>query len=296
MTMTTRYGRSELQRLADEYLDAMARRDPARLSLASTFRLTENGQELALGDGLWATASGRGRYRHYVLDPASGHAAFVGVLAENGKPVILAARLRFTDGRLAEAEMIVSREDVLSYRGGAQALDAMGAPAPVWTEAIGASARSTREDLVAVANAYFTALERNDGTRTAPFEPHCRRLDNGVYATQNPQLDPPGSAAFYALGPAEQLRLGYFVFVTEIRERRCPVVDEECGVVFSLPLLDHAGTIHEAHLTDGRAVPIGVVQPFSWQIAELFKVRGGRIAQIEVVLNKVPYRMPSNWA
>ncbi len=296
MTLDTQLGRGELQHRIDEYLDALVLRDPSRLVLAPSFRLTENGQALDLGDGLWATASGRGRYRHYVLDPQSGQAAFVGVLSENGRPVILAVRLRLEAGRIAEAEMIVSREDILAYRGGAQALEAMGEPAPIWNAPAPAAGRATREELVATAQAYFAALERSDGTRTAPFEPGCRRLDNGIFATQNPALDAPGAAPLYALGPAEQLRLGYFVFVTAIRERRCPVIDEERGVVFSLPLLDHAGTIHEARLTDGRVVPIRVVQPFSWQIAELFKVRAGRIAQIEVVLNKAPYRMGSNWA
>jgi hypothetical protein len=220
----------------------------------------------------------------------------VGVIWENGKAVILALRLRLADGAFAEAEMIVSREDILFYRGGTEALEAMGSPPGLWSEALAAHQRIGREQMIAIAERYFSALERNDGRRTAPFAPGCRRLDNGVYATQNASLDQPGAPPFYALGPAEQLRLGYFVFVTAIRERRCPVIDEECGVVFSLPLLDHAGTIHEAELTDGRIVPIRVVQPFSWQIAELFKIKDGQIAQIEVVLNKVPYRMRSHWA
>jgi glyceraldehyde-3-phosphate dehydrogenase/erythrose-4-phosphate dehydrogenase len=54
--------------------------------------------------------------------------------------------------------------------------------------------------------------------------------------------------------------------------------------------------VENGFLADGRTVPIGVVQPFSWQCAELFNVRSRRIAQIEVVLNRVPYRMPSNWS
>ena len=296
MTLKAPDGRGQLQQRIDEYLDALVARDPTRLSLAPAFRLTENGQELAIGDGLWATATRRGTYRHYVLDPETQQAAFVGVLWENGKAVILALRLRLAADALAEAEMIVSREDILFYRGGTEALEALGSPPPIWTEAPAATQRVGRAQMIAVANRYFDALERNDGSRTAPFAPGCRRLDNGVYATQNPSLDQAGAPPFYALGPAEQLRLGYFVFVTQIRERRCPVIDEECGVIFSLPLLDHDGTIHEARLTDGRIVPIRVVQPFSWQIAELFKITGGQIAQIEVVLNKVPYRMPSNWA
>lgn len=303
MTQNSPYDRSELRQCVDDYLAALVRRDPGALALAPSFRLTENGQELRPGDGLWATASGLGRYRHYVLDTASGQAGLVGVILENGKPVILALRLKAAERRLpgtaaalAEAEMIVAREDILFYRGGMQALEAMGGPAPVWCEPLAADERCARREMLEIADAYFSALERNDGTRAAPFAPGCRRLDNGVYATQNPAFDPPGSAPLYALGPAEQLKLGYFVFVTEIRERRCPVIDEHLGVVFSLPLLDHAGTVHEARLTDGRTVPINVTQPFSWQVAELFKIRRRQIAAIEVVLNKVPYRMRSQWS
>lgn len=287
--------RAELEEHLVEYLQAMVQRDPTRLSLAPGFRLTENGQTLQIGDGLWATADRLGQYQQRVLDPQSSQAGFVGVIGENGKQALLALRLRLTDAGLAEAEMIVSREDILFYRDGPASLEAMGAPLPVWTHRLAMQERSTREEMVGVAEAYFATLERNDGTRTAPFAPGCRRMDNGVYATQNATFDKPGEPAFYALGPGEQLALGYFVFVTEIRERRCPVIDEEYGVVFSLPFLDHAGTLHEARLTDGRVVPIGVRQPFTWQIAELFKIVRGRIAQIEVVLNRAPYRMPSSW-
>lgn len=302
MTQNTPHDRLALRQCVDDYLAALVLRDPGAIALAPSFRLTENGQEVQPGDGLWATASGLGRYRHYVLDTASGQAGLVGVIVENGKPVILALRLKVAERRppgaetaLAEAEMIVAREDILFYRGGTEALEAMGGPAPVWSEPLAPAERCSRQEMLEIAAAYFSALEGNDGTRTAPFAPGCRRLDNGVYATQNPAFDPPGAAPFYALGPAEQLRLGYFVFVTEIRERRCPVVDEDLGVIFSLPLLDHAGTVHEAHLTDGRSVPIRVTQPFSWQAAELFQIRRRQIAQIEVVLNKVPYRMRSHW-
>ncbi len=287
--------RFDLQRSVDEFLAAMVQRDPARIALARSFRLTENGQQLRIGEGLWATASGLGGYRHYVLDVDTAQAGYVGVVTENGKPVIVALRLKISAEGYAEAEMIVARDDILFYGNGPAALEKLGAPPDPWTLPVAPQDRSTRERLVGIANAYFDALERNDGSRTAPFAPGCRRLDNGVYATQNPRFDKPGEPPFYALGPAEQLSLGYFVFVTEIRERRCPLVDEELGVVFSLPLIDHAGTIHEAHLSDGRTVPIGVRQPFSWQAAELFKITGGEIAQIEVVLNKVPYRMPSHW-
>ncbi|MCC7464014.1 MAG: hypothetical protein IT480_16335 [Gammaproteobacteria bacterium] len=287
--------RCGLEHFADRYLDALVARDPARLPLHSTFRLTENGQTLRIGDGLWGTASARGTYQHVVTDPDTGSIALTAVLQENGMPVIAGMRLAIRDQQLAEAEMIVSRTDILFYKDGPANLEAMGRPAPIWTETVPVAERHARAELVALANAYFDTLERNNGQYVAPFEQTCRRLDNGVFATQAPAFDKEGDKPFYGLGPAEQFALGYFIFVTGLRERRAPVVDIERGVVATFPFLDHAGTIHQARLTDGRTVPIGVKQPFSWQICELFKMRKGKIAQIEVVLNRVPYGMTSGW-
>jgi len=287
--------RASLEQFANLYLDSLAARDPSRLPLHPAFQLRENGQALQLGDGLWGTASARGNYEHIVVDPESAGIAIVAVMRENGRPVIVGIRLALIDGLLAEAEMIVSRTDILFYKNGPQNLEALGGPLPLWAEVVPESERASREELIALAEAYFNTLERNDGRYIAPFHDDCRRTDNGVYATQAPELDPEDGPPYYALGPAQQFALGYFIFVTEIRERRHIVMDVERGVIASQAFLDHAGTIHEAHLTDGRTVPVNVRQPFSWQVLELFKIRDGKIAQIEVVLNMVPYRMASGF-
>jgi len=287
--------RADLEQLARSYLDALAARDPKRLPLAPEFRQTENGQPLAPDDGIWGTANGIGAYRHVIVDTTKQSIAISAVLLENDLPVIAGIRLRAPGGRISEAEIVVSRTDILFYKDGPQKLNAMGGPAPIWSEIVPPAERMERHELEALAEAYFDTLERNDGSRVAPFEEDCRRLDNGVWATQAPEFDKPGEPPFYALGPAGQFGLGYFVFVTRLRERRVPVIDVDRGVVVSFPFLDHAGTVHEARLTDGRTVPINVRQPYTWQCMEIFKMRAGRIAQIEVVLNKVPYGMASGW-
>jgi len=287
--------REELAAAVDLYMDALVARDPSRLPLAHGFRYTENGQALALGDGLWGTASGMGGYRHVVIDERSGQAALVAVVHENGLPVIFALRLMLGDGMICQAEAIVSRSDILFYRDGPANLEAMGGPAPLWDEIVPPEERMSRVGLIAIANSYLDTLECNDGHHIAPFEPECRRLDNGVYATQAPEFDKPDAPPFYGLGPADQFALGYFAFVTRIRERRFPVVDQARGIVATLPFIDHAGIIHEVTLRDGRTVPINLKQPYSWQVMELFKIRHGRIAAIEVVLNMVPYGMASGW-
>lgn len=287
--------RSQLEQLADLYLEALAARDPGRLPLLPSFRSTENGQTLEIGDGLWGTANRLGTYRHVVVDEEAQSIGLTAVVHENDRPVIVGIRLHAPEGGIAAAETIVNRTDILFYKDGPQKLEAMGRPAPVWDEPASAQEWMTRDELAALAGSYFDTLERNDGRHVAPFEEGCRRLDNGVFATQAPEFDKEGEPPFYALGPAGQFGLGYFAFVTRVRERRLPVIDVARGVVVSMPFLDHAGTVHEVRLTDGRTVPIGVRQPFTWQCLEFFKMRAGRIAQIEVVLNQVPYGMPSGW-
>ena len=285
----------QLEQLAGLYLDALATRDPGRLPLHPNFRSTENGQALQLGDGLWGTANDLGTYRHVVVDEEAQSIGLTAIIRENDRPVIAGIRLHAPDRRLAAAEMVINRSDILFYKDGPQKLEAMGAPAPIWNEQVPGGERMGRRELAVLAESYFETLERNDGRHVAPFEDNCRRLDYGVFATQAPEFDKEGEPPFYALGPAGRFKLGYFVFVTRVRERRLPVIDVERGVVVSLPLLDHAGTVHEARLTDGRTVPIGIRQPFTWQCLEMFKMRGGKIAQIEVVLTLVPYGMPSGW-
>ena len=40
----------------------------------------------------------------------------------------------------------------------------------------------------------------------------------------------------------------------------------------------------------------GPTTPFTWEIAEIFKVTGGQLHQIEAVLTQSPYGMGSGWS
>ncbi len=295
MQTATSLNRAELVAAVEAYLDAVAGRDPQRAPLSPNVRFTENSQLLEIGDGFWATCDGRGVYTHIAADPVAQQAGFLGVMHENGVEVIFGLRIKLENGLITEAETVVSRDPILFYKDGPQKLEAMGKPMPVWTAPVPADARRPREEMIAAADAYFQILERNDGRKTAPIAPECDRMDNGVMATHAPEFDKPGDPPFYALGPAEQFATGYFRFVTRIRDRRYPIVDEEYGAVFSLSFLDHSGAVHEVTLTDGRTVQIGVKRPFAWQIMEMFKVTGGQIRQIEVLLNESFYGMRPNW-
>ncbi len=95
----------------------------------------------------------------------------------------------------------------------------------------------------------------------------------------------------------EQFQSGMLYFVSRIRDRRWVAVDQERGVVAAFAFFDHmAGDTRSFTLPNGRAMTAGPVQPWTWEILEIFKVEDGRIAEIEAFLTRPPYGMLSGWS
>jgi hypothetical protein len=288
--------RGHLEALLGGYLDALVARAPERLRASGGCRFTENGVELELGDGLWATASGLGTYRHCVLDPEAGQAGFVGVVQEQGVDHIMALRLGAADGLVTEVETVVIRDP----RGAGQ-YERLGDPDPRWRATTPPAQRLPREHLVALADAYWSGMERNDGRGVYPFADACERTENGTHTTNRPSPAPYGHweiEDFVTRGARAQLELGFFRFVSRVRARRFPVVDEARSVVLSFALLDHGGTADSVRLTDGRvlAYPSYFLTPRTLLAAEAFKVEKGLLRLIEANLTEVPYGMAAGWA
>jgi hypothetical protein len=284
--------RACLEGFVDRYLDAVVAHDTAPLPLAAGVKFTENGQRLDLGDGLWNTMSARGSYKLYIADPDAGQAAFFGTIREHGTPAILALRLKVTGGQISEIETLVARseKDALS-------LEKLGSPHRVFLQPVPAAERASRENLIRTANMYFTGLERNDGKGVYPFTDDCNRIENGNQTTNHPSPTPdPSRIDISALGCKAQFETGFFNFVTRIRDRRFVAVDRERGLVLAFVFFDHAGKSNSVTLSDGRTITAGPLRPFTWEIAELFKVEKGKIRQIEAVIEQSPYGMDSGWS
>jgi len=158
-------------------------------------------------------------------------------------------------------------------------------------QTVPAAERMSREDLTRVANSYFTGLANNTVHYAAPFWDSCERWENGNITTGRPRRA--GGFDVLALGCREQQESGVFAFVTGIRNRRYPIVDRERGLVLSWIFFDHTGAVSELHLNNGQTIPSGVTAPLTYQIAELFQIRQGKIDQIEAVCLTVPYGMKS---
>jgi len=301
--------RACLTDIADRYLAALAARDAASLPMSEDVRYTENGQHLALTDGLWGTASEVGAYRQLFIDSRGDELGLFASMRENGYAILLATRLRLEGGLIREIESIVQRP-TSRITPAIERLEREGSK-PLWDELIPEAQRMSRDDLIVTANKYFVGLEKNDGKGEYPFTPDCYRFENGNLATGNADMlrlaeeaekrphvsgqPTPFGYRLMSYPCKEQFELGYMKMVDRVRDRRFPVVDVERGVVFTLVFFDHSGTVHEVTTTDGQSHQVGLRQPFTWEIAEAFKIENGQIRAIEAILTQSPYGMEPNW-
>lgn len=210
---------------------------------------------------------------------------------------ILVVRLKVVRERISEIETLVIRNQMA-----AESLDSIGAPRPVWTQTLPAGSRTPRADLVRIANMYFSGIERNDGRGEYPIADSCARLENGVVTagdptTVIPSAKPVASPDRTRLGCRAQLETGMFFYVTRIRDRRFVIVDPERGLAFAFAFFDNgSGAARNGTLRDGTKVVSGPAIPWTWQIAEVFRIEKGLIVAVESVLHPVPYGMGSGWS
>ncbi|WP_336978390.1 hypothetical protein [Altererythrobacter fulvus] len=288
-----------LEGFVNRYLAAMAAHKVDPELFAQNVRFTENGIELPFGnEGLWATASGVGQYKLYVPDTETQQVAFLGTVKEVARSsatgaarepelVGLALRLRIEGGKITEVEQIAARPDRPIGGGTAaassnpfpatgEAVEKMGAPAPIFSQAIPEKERMSRAELIAVGNAYFEGLQRNDGKGYYPFTDDCIRFENGMDVLAN--YPNPETGKRERMGCKKQFEVALKGTVTGIRDRRFVAVDRERGIVFAFGFFDHR--------------PIN----WTWQLGELFKIEKGEISRIEAIFIRGPYGINSGWS
>ena len=305
VTFAADCNRTCLEGFVDRYLDAVIADQPSAVPLAPNVRFTEDGQQLVIGDGLWNTMRAKGRYRLFVSDVPAGQVAFFGTIeedhrdADKGTAALIALRLKVRNQQITEIEQIVIRDENASKR-----VEALGGPNPLYVQPLPANERMSRGDLITTANKYFSGMQQNDGKGDYPFASDCNRIENGGQATNVPtpagekRPDPKTSAGYSGQWTClEQFQSGLLHFVNRIRDRRFVAVDEERGIVFAFGFFDHSGGATRTFtVPDGRMITAGPVQPWTWEIAELFKIEKGKIRKIEALLHRSPYGMLSGWS
>ena len=285
--------RACLEGFADRYMAALAKHDTRGVPWAGFVKFTENNVALEVGDGLWGTVTEvlGGPTVLKVADPKTGTVGWWGAVKERDVESPYAMRLKIVDGKIAEVETMISRKAYMGGGGGFNVDVNKLRHDPLWTEALPAGQRMSREKLISYADGYFSTLELNDGVLRTEFAPDCARMENGFYTAGNP--DPKSGNSHNSCG--DQFKTGSFHIDDRVRDRRYFLVDEERGIVMSAAYIDHAAYQTEITLTNGTKRPSGIKAPHVWCLIEMFKVKDGKLARVEANFIAVPYRMPSPW-
>ncbi len=282
--------------MMDQYFNALVAHDSGQLTLSNDIKYTENGVTLALSDGLWNTVQARPSYRFDIADPVNGEVAALAIINENGNQNNMSVRLRVENRRITEIENLVVRNISMGGGGDAGAFVSVQRTEvlPIFLRVEPEDTRVPRHKLQEAADRYFRGIESEVTADATPFHPDCQRMENNSWTANSPDG---GSNAMAKLDCAAQFDTGFQTIVTNIRARRFPVIDEERQLVYALGFFDHSGTV-PAYAEPGgeqRAANGAFAQPFSFIIAEVFKLEDGQIRQVEAVLTTVPYGMPSGW-
>jgi|HigsolmetaAR201D_1030396.scaffolds.fasta_scaffold04251_4 hypothetical protein len=256
-----------LKDIANRYLDALVKHDPKSAPLAPSFRSTENAKDVALGEGLWQSATALGEFRRVYVDPVQGQAGFFGLIEEQGVPAIVSLRLKVVDRKVAESEAIIGRKGVSLYD--PKTLAANGpsdAPLPVHL-------RSSRAEMIAAAASYFDGAQSQDPSIVRQ-RPGCDRYENGVKMTHREGRGAGGVSmsgdCAATIANARQ--------IAAVVDRRYPVVDEEAGVVMATAIFNRPPGAKRA---DGTPWP-------RLLLTEFFPVENGRITGIYAAMYYLP--------
>jgi hypothetical protein len=87
-------------------------------------------------------------------------------------------------------------------------------------------------------------------------------------------------------------------FITRLWQRRLTVIDEQKGLVFSFPMFQHRGGVRSIKIQGvpgGDVIPMGGGGTSNLQAGEIFKIRGGKIHEIEAMGTSLPYGTKSPW-
>lgn len=170
-----------LTKIIDGYQASVQKRDATRQPFAASLRMTENYQPIKAGEGYWQNV-GKIYFRNVFADVVTGQVAAVGMLDHGGRDAYYALRLKVANQQITQSEMLlIHKEDAQFFEA-----DRSRGMSPLYTQAVPVKQRSTREQLIKLADGFTDAWQyRNEDY--AAFAADCRFYENNVELTNNPQ-------------------------------------------------------------------------------------------------------------
>jgi hypothetical protein len=285
--------------LTDQYLAAVVAHDPSKAPLAPGVVFVENVKRMHPGEGLWKTATGGPTsFKIYVPDVTLQQIGWIGVVQQDGKPMMLALRLKVEKGKIVQAEHLLAAP----FNGASN--PNIATPRPGLVSDIPADKRLPHDRLIAIGRTYYDALDDNDGSK-APFATDCQRRENGITTAGEgvgapPTKDPnPSPIAHDCKG---QMDSGSFIYIDRIDNRRMIAADPTTGLAMGLSQFRHPFTNlpykvkHIDGSTSERNAQNMPYKPFDMPAAHIFKIGPeGQMHEIEAVGVMAPYNSPTGW-
>jgi hypothetical protein len=229
----------------------------------------------------------------------------------NNKNILLGVRLALKRGKIAEAEHHVVPENEIH-------LQNLIKPRPGLVEDISPEERTPREQMFDIGLSYYDALTGEDGT-LAPFAQECQRRENGGISVGGKKEAPAAPAPKRDFAPPQavdpemmklgralslvpdtcegQITAGVWAYISEIRNRRLLVIDEQKGLAVGFSNLYHDSKLKTMKL---KGIPGVESVPafqgtFNMPAIHFFKIKKGKIYDIEATGLVLPYGTKTGW-
>jgi len=299
------YDRQGLVDLMKSYLAALVAHNPNMVPFDKEVKFTENTANISVGEGLWTAASGGPtEFQIYAADPVTQQVACLVMMKETKYgDSLVAIRLALRRGKISEAEHYVRQ-------GLAHALPNLQKPRPGLVEDVAPGDRTPREQMRDIGLSYYDALIGGDGT-LAPFAKECERHDDGETsvggdrqaagrfpASDEVTLSDLGRAVLAAPNTcAGQISAGVWGYMSAIKNRRLVVIDEQKGLAVGCSVLNHDAKLKTMKLkgVPGLESVPSVQLLFNMPSMHFFKIKKGKIYEIEDIGVSVPYGTKSGW-
>ncbi len=163
-----------LDALGRAYLRSLETGDLSELALGRSTRVTENGVQIAPGEGYWRRAGALRQHRLNILDPDWQVAAGLAVMDN----ALLAYRLQMAYGALAEIEIFVVEPD---DDGATLGRPTLARPHEAFEHRVDPAEQNSRTQLGMIVQAYPDGLRAGSFEAVdAPFAEGAERMENGM--------------------------------------------------------------------------------------------------------------------
>ncbi|MBN2060129.1 MAG: hypothetical protein JW882_06895 [Deltaproteobacteria bacterium] len=300
--------------LMKDYLAALVAHDPSAVPFDRYVKYTQNTAEIPVGYGLWETASGGpSEFQIYAADPVNQQVVALVMMKENrNQDILLGVRLALRRGKISEAEHHVVKRNEINIQN-------LQKPRPGLVEDIAPEDKTPRDQMLDIGLSYYDALTGEDG-KLAPFAQECQRRENGGISVGGKKEDfPEPKEAPRDFAPPEtidpemmklakalslvpntcegQITAGVWGYISEIRNRRLLVIDEQKGLAVGFSNLCHDSKLKTMKLYGIPGVDsVPAYQgTFNMPAIHFFKIKKGKIYDIEATGLVLPYGTKTGW-